>query len=151
MIYINKTLCTPGPRRKEQWPHKRMTLTYLWVSRSLLQRHGSAVACCRVRGFDCGSACMGPFEGGFHYLHYLHHSVVSDQTTGRKHTPGPQQNIGLKIYWAKLHLSEQDEVSPMVSLSHHEASISLSSLSFREWKPQSQKTNQTDHTGHSLV
>ena len=30
----NKTLCTPGPRRKEQWPHKRLSQTYLWVSRS---------------------------------------------------------------------------------------------------------------------
>ena len=31
----NRTLCTPGPRRKEQWPHKRLTQTSLWVSRSL--------------------------------------------------------------------------------------------------------------------
>ena len=29
------TLCTPGPRRNEQWPHKRLTQTCLWVSRSL--------------------------------------------------------------------------------------------------------------------
>ena len=37
-----------------------------------------------------------------------------------------------------------------VSFSHQEASLSLLSLSFRgqaEWKPQSQKTNQTDHIG----
>ena len=39
------TLCRPGPRRKEQWPHKRLTQTCLWVSRSLWQRHGSVVAC----------------------------------------------------------------------------------------------------------
>ena len=25
---------------------------------------------------------MGPFEGGSHYLHYLHHSLASGQTTG---------------------------------------------------------------------
>ena len=31
----NKTMCPPGPRRKEQWPHKRLTQTCLWVSRSL--------------------------------------------------------------------------------------------------------------------
>ena len=31
----NKTLGAPGPRRKEQWPHKRLTQTCLWVSRSL--------------------------------------------------------------------------------------------------------------------
>ena len=37
---------------------------------------------------------------------------------------------------------------------HQEASISLLSLSIRgqtEWKPQLQKTNQTDHLDHSLV
>ena len=44
--------------------------------------------------------------------------------------------------------SEQDQVSPTVSLSHQEASITLLSFSIRgqkEWKPQSQKTNQFDH------
>ena len=34
----NKSLCTPGPRRKEQWPHKRLTRTCPLVSRSLQQR-----------------------------------------------------------------------------------------------------------------
>ena len=28
----NKTLCAPGTRRKEQWPHKRLGQTSLWVS-----------------------------------------------------------------------------------------------------------------------
>ena len=43
---------------------------------------------------------------------------------------------------------------PTVSLSHQEASTSLLSLSIRaktEGKPQSQKTNQSDHMDHSLV
>ena len=44
----NKTLCTPGPRRKEQWPHQRLSQTCLWVSRSLWQRRGLTVACCKV-------------------------------------------------------------------------------------------------------
>ena len=70
----NKALCTPGPRREEQWSYKRLTQTCLQVSRSLRQSHGLAVACCRVGGTQCSSACMGPFEGGHHYLHYLHHS-----------------------------------------------------------------------------
>ena len=34
------------------------------------------VACFRVGGMDCGSTCMGSFEGGHHYLHYLHHSLA---------------------------------------------------------------------------
>ena len=45
-------------------------------------------------------------------------------------------------------------VSRSVSLSHQEASISLLLLSIRgqtNWKPQSQKTNQSDHMDHSLV
>ena len=45
----------------------------------------SAVACCRVGGTECGSACVGPFEGGRHFLHYLHHSLASGQTTGKEH------------------------------------------------------------------
>ena len=28
----NKTLCAPGPRRKEQWPHKRLSQACPWVS-----------------------------------------------------------------------------------------------------------------------
>ena len=42
----NKTLCLPGTRRKEEWPHKRLTHSCLWVSRSLQRRRASAVACC---------------------------------------------------------------------------------------------------------
>ena len=38
----DKTLCTPGPRSKEQWPHKRLLQTCSWVSRSLQQRRRSA-------------------------------------------------------------------------------------------------------------
>ena len=50
--------------------------------------------------------------------------------------------------------TEQDPVSPTVSLSQQEAYISLLSLSIRgqtEWKLQSQKTNQTNHIDHGLV
>ena len=43
---------------------------------------GSVVSCCRLGGTACSSACMGPFEGGHHYLHYLHHSLASGQITG---------------------------------------------------------------------
>ena len=72
------------------------------------------VACCRAGGTECSSACTGPFEGGHHYLHYLHHSLASGQTTGRKHSPAHQQKIGLKIFWAWPCPSEQDPVSPSV-------------------------------------
>ena len=60
----------------------------VWVGGGLL----------RVRDPECRSARTGHFEGGHHHLHYLHHSLVSDQTTGREHSPAHQQKIGLKIY-----------------------------------------------------
>ena len=39
-----KTLCTPGSGRKEQWTHKRLSQTYLWVFEGFLRRCGWAVA-----------------------------------------------------------------------------------------------------------
>ena len=74
---------------------------------------------------------MGPFEGGHHSVHYLHHSLASGQTTGGEHSPTHQRKIGLKIYGAWSRPSEQDPVFLLVSLSHQEASISLLSLSIR--------------------
>ena len=111
----NKTLCTPRSRRKEQWPHKKLTQTCPWVSRSLQERHGLVVACFRVGGTECSSACMGPFEGGCHYLHHLHHSFPSGQATGREHSPAHQWKIGLKIYWTWPSASKWDPVLPLVS------------------------------------
>ena len=134
--------------------HERLAQTCLWVFRILLQRYGLAAACCRVRGTEWCSEYTGPFEGGCHYLHYLHHSLVSGQTRGREHSPAHQQKIGLKIYWAQPCPSEQDPVCPTVNVFYLEASISLLSLFSRgqtEWKPQSQKMNQTNHMDHSLV
>ena len=58
------------------------------------------------------------------------------------------------IYGAWLCPSEQDPVSPSASLSHQEASISLLSFSIRgqtDWKPQSQKTKQSNHMDHKWV
>ena len=64
---------------------------------------------------------------------------------GREHSSTHHDKIGLKIYWAWSCPSEQDPVSPSVSLSHQETSISFLFSSIRgqtDWKPQSQKTNQ---------
>ena len=67
------------------------SLAEVWVSGGLLQGPGT----------ECSSVCMGPFEGGRHYLHYLHHSLASGQTAGREHSPAHQQKIGLKILFPK--------------------------------------------------
>ena len=50
------------------------------------QRSGSVVACWRVGGTKHSSTCIGPFEGGHYYLHYLHHSLALGQITGREHS-----------------------------------------------------------------
>ena len=50
------------------------------------------------RGTEYSSVCMGPCEGGHHYLHYLHHSLVLGQATGREHSLAYQQKIGFKFY-----------------------------------------------------
>ena len=64
------------------------SLVEVWAGGGLLQ----------VGGTECSSTCMGPFEGGRHYLRYLHHSLASGQRTGRGHSPTHQQKIGLKMY-----------------------------------------------------
>ena len=142
-------VCT-RTRRKEQWPHKRLTQTCLWVSRSLQWRCWSAVAWYMVRGTECGSACVGSFEGGHHYLHYFHHS--RPQVNSREGT--------------QLHPSTENLIKDLLSMAlpintrpRFPHSQSLPSGSFHkplirgqtEWKPQSQKTSQTDHMDHSLV
>ena len=122
-------------------------------SRSLQWRWGLEVACCRVRGTDCSSACMGPVEGGA--IIFITSTMFGLRSNNKEGTqPHPSKKIGWKIYWAWPRPSEQDPVSPSVSLFHQEVSISLLSFSIRgqtNWKPQSQKTNQTDHMDHSPV
>ena len=74
--------------------------------------------------------------------------------TGREHSPTYQQKIGINIYWAWHHPSEQDPDSSIASPSHQEASTSRLSLYIRrqtDWKQQLQKTNQIDHWDHRLV
>ena len=79
-----------------------------------------------------------PFCWGFSFV--LGHAVsphshskclpsYSDLAPDLGHTH--QRKIGLKIYWAWPCPSEQDPISPSVSLSHQEASISFLSFSIR--------------------
>ena len=57
------------------------SLAEVWVGSGLLQDGGA--------GTECPRACVRPFEGGRHYLHYLHHGLVSGETTGRETQPHP--------------------------------------------------------------
>jgi len=90
----DKTLCLPGPRRKVQWSHKRLSQTCLWVSRILQLRGGLTVAWCGIKGTECNSPGISLFEGG---NHYLYHSLASDLTTGRENSPANQHKIGLRF------------------------------------------------------
>ena len=146
----NETLYGPWPRRKEQWPYKRLTQTCPWLSRSIRGRHGSVVGCCRAGGTECSSACMGPFEWGQHYLQTS--TIVWPQVNNREGTHlHPSTKIGLKIYWSWPCPSEKDPDSPSVSLCHQEASINLLHQRADRLKTASQKTNQSDHMDDSLV
>ena len=69
----DRTLCAPGPRRKEQRPHKRLTRRAR-VQEPLVEAW-SAVACCRPGG-RVQQWCVRPLEAGRHYLHFLHHSLA---------------------------------------------------------------------------
>ena len=59
------------------------SLAEAWVSGGLL----------RAGDTESSSACMRPFEGGHHYLHYLHHTLASDQMIEREHSPILQQKL----------------------------------------------------------
>ena len=64
------------------------SLAEVWVSGGLLQG----------RGTECSSACMGPFEGGRHYLHYLQCSLVSGQQRQRmRWLDGITDSMGMSL------------------------------------------------------
>ena len=71
---------------------------------------------------------MEPFEGGHHYLHYLHHSLASRSNNREGTQPHPSTENWIKDLLSTALPSEQDPVSSRVSLSHQESSISLLSL-----------------------
>ena len=65
--------------------------------------------------------CTGPFEGGPHYLHYLHHSLASGQAT----QPHPSTENWIKDL---LNIPLPIRIRPSFLLSkapHQEAFISL--------------------------
>ena len=84
-VHKQKLLCT-RTQEKEAVTPEETDPDLLVVSSNLQWRHGLVEACCRVKGTEQNSVCMGPFEGGHHYLHYLYHNLVS----GEKKREGTQ-------------------------------------------------------------
>ena len=82
--------------------------------------------------------------GGRHFLPSLHHSLVSGQKTWREHSPAHQQKSELKISLAWTCPSEQDQVSPTVSL-YKEGSIRVLSLS------EGRQNENQNHRGNQMI
>ena len=117
--YVHRDPGESDPTR--DWPD-------LPVSRRPCGKRGSVVACCRVGGTACSSTSRGPFEGSYHYLHYLHHSLASGQITDREHSSVHQLKIEWKIYWHGLTHQNKTQFPPQsVSLpgSFHKPLIHL--------------------------
>ena len=141
----NKTLCTPGPRRREQWPQNRLTQTCLWVSRSLWQKPWPAA------GSEALSAAVHAWD--------LLKEVTNIFIAFAILWPQVKQDHLSKENWIKDLLSMAPPIRTRLSFplsqslpsgSFHKPLI-LSTRGQTDWKPPSQKTNQSDHMDHSLV
>ena len=73
------------------------------------------VVCCEVGGTECSSACIGLLKE--FAIIFITSTIVWPKVNNRGGT--------------QSHPSEQDPVSPLVSLSYQEASINLLSFSIR--------------------
>ena len=73
---LKQYLVHPDPGEGSSDPTRDWPRLACECIRSLQRRRELVVACCRVGGTECSSTCMGPSEGGHHYLHYLHHSLA---------------------------------------------------------------------------
>ena len=142
--------CVPGSRRKEELPHRRLACGCQGIS---------------SEGIDGWWPAAG-LRAGTIQAWALSKEVTIIFITSTPSLPRPQVNnregrqlhssteIWLKIYKAWPCPSEQDPVCPSVILSYQEVFIRLLSFSIRgqtDWKPPSQKTNQSNHMGHSFV
>ena len=105
---IDKTLYTPGPRRKEQWPPQKtdpdLPMCPGISSRSMGQQWiaaGSEAVSIAVSSGDLSKEVA---------IIFITSTIVDllaiSQTTGRENSPSHQQKIGLKIYWGWPHPSE---------------------------------------------
>ena len=106
----------PGPRRKEQWPHKRLTQTCSWVFRSLWRRPIAGLWA--LSEAVCAWNLLKKVA-----IIFITSTIVWHSLTGREHSSTHQQKIGLKIYWAWRHPSEQTQIPPLLSGRFHKPLI----------------------------
>ena len=129
----NRISCAPGPGIKEQWPHRRLTQTCPWVSRSVWWGRGQR-GLLRGRGTGSSSASWGLWKEV---------AISSTRVWPQvKHREGTQPRPSTEN-WIKDLLSMAPPIRtrpsfPSVSLSHQEASISLLSSPSEGRQPESQ-------------
>ena len=149
----NRTLCIRGPRREERWPHKNLTQTCPWVSRSLQRGHGSAVACCRLGALSTAVYAWDLLKEVA--VIFITSTIVWHQVNKRDGTqPYPStENLLKDLLSMALPIRTRPNFpfnQPLPSGSVHKP-LSFSIRGQTDWKPQSQKTNQSDHMDHSFV
>ena len=105
------------------------------------------------RGHWVRQCMQGIFEGACHYLHHLHHSLVSDQTTGLPELCPSTENWITNLLSLALPLKTRPgfPLSQSLPSGSFQSLLSFSTRGQTGWKPQSQKTNKTGHMDHSLV
>ena len=101
----NKTLYIPGPRIREQWPHKRLTQTCQWLYRHLQLRHGSVVTHSRAFWRRLPLYSLSPWK----------FVLRSSNREGKQPHTSTEK---VKIYWTWSCPSEQHQGFPSVSLSY---------------------------------
>ena len=125
----NRTLCT-RPQEKGAGTPQRLTQACLWVSRHLQWRRGSAVACCRAGALSAAVQAWDLLKEVA--IIFITSTIVWPQVNNRKETQlHPSTKKWIKDLLSMAPPSEQDLLSPFVSLSHQEASISLLSFTIR--------------------
>ena len=104
----HKVLCAPGPRGKEQWPHRRLNQTYLLVLEGLLQSWGwlwltmgtrTLAAPLLVSTHWCEPSRRPPLAPP-NSLQAPVQGRLRPNTNMEGTQPSHQQTSGLKFYWA---------------------------------------------------
>ena len=135
-----KILYLPGTRRKDQWPHKRLTQTHLWVSRPEVSSIGV--------GWQRPTSVSGALSASVPAWGLLKEVPLSSLPPPKfglrsNNREGTQTHLSsenlIKDFLSMAHPSEQDLVFPRVSLSQQEASIRL--LSYASENRQNENHN----------
>ena len=149
----NRTLCAPKPRKKEQWPHKRLTQ---------LTRECPGVSS-RDAGWWWAAAGLGAVNVAVCAWNLLKEvaiifitcTIVWPLVNSREGTqPHPSTENWMKDLLSMVPPLRRRPIFPLSQSFPSGSSVILLSCSIWGqivWKTQSQKTNQFDHMDHSFI